>query len=354
LNYLKKITYYPSIIKLLHWEYWSFNVVYGPIYFYWLWLALKSRSLFFFNAANPTIENGGFLLESKSKIYDLIPQEYYPKTLYLKKGCSVTQANHLMEEARLTFPIIAKPDIGGRGRNVSTIKNKAELRKYAEGIKENFLLQEVANWKHEIGVFYYRYPNETYGHISGIVSKEFLTVIGDGKSNLEELLKKNKRFILQLQSLRKVYGETLKTVLPKDEEKILVPYGNHARGSKFIDACNKTDEALTKTIDEVCKKISGFYFGRMDIKFNSWEELKQGKSFSIIELNGSGSEPTHIYDPSHSIFFAWREIIRHWKLLQRISVMNHKLNNVPYMSYKEGMQMLKDNKVHLKLTAENN
>ena len=35
-----------------------------------------------------------------------------------------------------------------------------------------------------------------------------------------------------------------------------------------------------------------------DVKFNSWEELYEGKNFMIIELNGSGSEPTHIYDPS--------------------------------------------------------
>jgi hypothetical protein len=353
-NYLKKITYHPSVIKLLHWEYWSFNVVYGPIYFYWLWLAIKSRSLFFFNAANPTIENGGFLLESKNKIYDLIPQEYYPTTVYLKKECSATQAHYLMEEAGLTFPIIAKPDIGARGRLVSTIKNEEELKEYIDNIKENFLLQEIVDWEHEVGIFYYRYPGEANGHISGIVSKEFLTVTGDGKSTIEELLKKNKRFVLQLSSLKKMFGKILQTVLDNNEKKILVPYGNHARGSKFIDASHEVDEALTKSIDEVCKKIPGFYYGRMDIKFNSWKELRQGINLSIIELNGSGSEPTHIYDPKHSIFFAWKEIIRHWILLRRISVMNHKLNNVPYMSYKEGMQMLKDNKMHLKLTAENN
>jgi hypothetical protein len=354
LNYLKKITYHPYIIKLLHWEYWSFNVVYGPIYFYWLWLALKSRSLFFFNAANPSIENGGFLLESKSKIYELIPKEYYPKTVYLKKGCTAVQAHYQMERAGLTFPVIAKPDIGGRGRMVNMIRNETELNEYIESIKENFLIQGMVDWELEVGIFYYRYPNEARGYISGIVSKEFLSVVGDGKSSIEELLNQNKRFVLQLSSLKKTYGKTLETVLSKNEKRILVPYGNHARGSKFIDASGEIDETLTKTIDDVCKKIAGFYFGRLDIKFNSWEELRQGKNFSIIELNGSGSEPTHIYDPRHSIFFAWKEIIRHWKLLQRISVINHKRNYVPYMSYKEGMQMLRDNKAHLRLTAENN
>ena len=65
--------------------------------------------------------------------------------------------------------------------------------------------------------------------------KEFLTVKGDGQSTIEELLKKEKRFILQLESLQKVYGAVLQHILPKNETKELVPYGNHARGAMFLD-----------------------------------------------------------------------------------------------------------------------
>ena len=74
-----------------------------------------------------------------------------------------------------------------------------------------------------------------------------------------------------------------------------------------------------------------------------FELLKEGKNFSIIELNGSGSEPTHMYDPKHSVFFAWREILRHWDLMCKISIINHK-RGVPYMTRKEGLAMLKANK----------
>ena len=70
----------PFFIKLLNWEYWSFGVIYTPIYFYWFYLCIRARSLFFFSAANPSIENGGFLMERKSDIYKLMPQVYYPKT----------------------------------------------------------------------------------------------------------------------------------------------------------------------------------------------------------------------------------------------------------------------------------
>ena len=313
---------------------------------------MKTRSFFFVNAANPAIKNGGFLMESKHEIYNLIPKQYYPQTVFLQMGTPLSQALQMMQAAGLQYPFIAKPDIGGRGRMVSKIKNERELDACIKTVKENFLLQEMVHWQQEVGIFYYRFPNEKNGHISGIVAKEFLTVTGDGKHTMLELLMQEKRFVLQIPELKKVYETRLQQVLQAGQSELLVPYGNHARGSKFIDASHEINDALTQNIDAVCKQIPGFYFGRMDVKFNTWEELKQGKNFSIIELNGSGSEPTHIYDPKHSIFFAWKEIIRHWHLLQRISVLNHKLHNVPYMSFKEGMNMLKADTEHLKKTAE--
>jgi hypothetical protein len=168
---------------------------------------------------------------------------------------------------------------------------------------------------------------------------------------METLLKKKKRHILQLPVLRKTYGKELNKVLMHGEVFLLVPYGNHVRGAKFIDAGYLIDDELTKTIDTICQQVEGFYFGRLDIRYNSWEELKQGKEFSIIELNGAGSEPTHVYDPKHSIFFAWKEIIRHWNILFRISRINHQLLKKPYMNISDGLEMLKANKRYVKLIS---
>ena len=69
-------------------------------------------------------------------------------------------------------------------------------------------------------------------------------------------------------------------------------------------------------------------------------------------MNGAGSEPTHMYDPKHSIFFAWKEIIRHWNILYRISVLNHKDYKVSYMKFSSGIRMLYENNKHMKLTSE--
>jgi len=288
-------------------------------------------------------------MESKKEIYDLIPFEYYPATLFFKASSSVPDILALIKQRNLKYPLIGKPDIGMKGMMVKKLENEKELLSYVTNSKVDFLIQEYIPFKNEIGIFYYRYPNEEKGYISGIVKKELLAVTGNGVSTVEQLLLKNKRAVLQLPVLRKTEKDKMNIVLKKDEEFIVVPYGNHVRGAKFLDDSRLIDEELTKTIDSICKKVNGFYFGRLDIRYNDWEELKQGKNFSIIELNGSGSEPTHIYDPRHSVFWAWKEIAKHWKILYRVSKLNHQLKNTSYMTTRMGLDMFKQNSEYVKL-----
>jgi hypothetical protein len=349
---IKKILYRPFFIRLLHWEYWPFHVVYSPLYVYWLWLCVKARSFFFFNTSNPSVSNGGFLMESKKQIYDLLPWQYYPNTILVHNDTPFGDIIKEIERNNFHYPLVGKPDIGMKGLSVKKLNNQKELFEYAIQSKVNFLVQEFIPYENEVGIFYYRFPNEQKGHISGIVKKEFLTVEGDGESTIAELLRKDKRHILQVPTLKKSYGNDLRGILQKGQKRILVPYGNHVRGAKFIDASDLIDDELTNTIDTICRRVKGFYFGRLDIRFNSWEELKQGKNISIIELNGAGSEPTHMYDPKHSIFFAWKEIIRHWNILFRISQLNHRRHQLPYMKTSSGLEMFRQNKAYVKMISE--
>lgn len=335
------------IHKLTHWEYWPFDIVYIPMYFVWFWYAAKARSFFFFNAANPRIKNAGFLMESKKEIYDIIPAEFIPKTLFFKLGTGAGEILQIVSNAGISFPCIAKPDMGGKGRGVQKIFALEDIAGYAAKIKMDFLVQEFIPYPEEVGIFYCRMPGEPDGFISGIVAKEFLIVKGDGSSTLTQLIEKDPRYHLQLSALQKIYGDGLNDVLEKDAVKNLVPYGNHARGAKFIDVSDWADASFTKTFDAVFKQIPEFYFGRLDIMYSNFEDLKAGKNFSIVELNGAGSEPTHIYDPRHSIFFAWREIARHFKLLCAISIKNHQ-RGFRYLTVKEGMQMFKENTAVMK------
>lgn len=286
-------------------------------------------------------------MESKMKIYDLMPKEYYPPTILIKANTPAAEVLQLAEKYQLHFPLVGKPDIGGRGRGVKKLSTKADVLAYASASKVDFLLQEFVPYELEAGIFYYRIPGEDKGVVSGIVSKEFLAIVGDGKSTMKQLLLQDQRYILQLPVLEKTMKDELDVVLPKGEYKVLVPYGNHCRGAKFIDVTSLVDEQLNTAIDFICQRVNGFYFGRMDIRFTSWDLLKQGKKFSIIELNGAGSEPTHIYDSNHSIFFAWKEIIRHWNFLYTISKLNK--SQYPFMSFKDGVQMFRDDSKYEKV-----
>jgi len=337
-------------IRLLHWEYWSFNTIYAPIYFYWFWLSLRARSFFFFNTSNPGINYGGFLMESKKGIYDLLPKGTYPTTIFCKAGEDV--ANVTAKLSTLTYPLIAKPDIGLRGMAVALLHNWEEVLAYHAASRVDYLFQQYIAYQQEVGIFYYRYPNQPMGVITGIVYKEFLTVKGDGHSTILQLLLQNDRYVLQIEALQALYAQTLQNVLPAGKEKLLVPFGNHCRGTRFIDLSHQNNESLTTVINNICTNVKGFYFGRLDIKYHNWEDLCQGKNFSIIELNGAGSEPAHIYDSKHSIWFGWKEIMRHWKILYNISVFNKKKFNLPYLTTSEGLEMLRQNSRQVKLLSE--
>lgn len=327
------------LIRLFNWEYWPYQLVYIPVMFYWFWLSIKSRSLFFFNTANPGMKNGGFAMESKNDIYVLLPPQYYPKTQLIKAGSATGIIG-------MPLPLIAKPDIGQRGLQVKLLKSTADLADYVQNSKVDFLLQEYVDLPKEAGIFYCRMPGNITGAITGIVGKELMRVTGDGRSTLQELMAKDPRYLLQIPVLE---DGLLQTIIPPGEVYYPAPYGNHSRGAKFIDMNRLVTFELVQSIDAVCSKIPGFYYGRLDIKYHTWAELCGGK-FKIIEVNGAASEPAHMYDPIHSIFFAWREIIRHWAILYQISKQNRRDSGLTYLTYREGMDMIKSNTQYVNLT----
>ncbi len=332
---MKKLLRNPFFIRLKNWEYWNSNIVYAPIFPYWLWLSLKARSFYFLTAANPRIKNGGFIMESKRDVYDLLPEEYYPATLRFEAGDTVKTILAAMKANGINYPFIAKPDIGERGLGVKKINNEADLIDYVHTMPVAFLVQAFVPYEKEVGIFYCKLPGSPNGYISGIVNKEPVTVTGDGVTTLRTLVKNNDRYLLQLSAIEAMHPHLMDTVIDAGKELVLVPYGNHSRGSKFTDETFRVTTNLTATIDRICKQIPEFYYGRLDIRFEDWDALERGEMFSIIEVNGSGSEPTHIYDPQHSIFFAWQEIIKHWRVLYAISDANNK-RGIPYITMAEG------------------
>jgi hypothetical protein len=328
----------PFWIRLIHWEYWNFYLIYLPLYPIFIYYCLRARSFFFFAAANPSITNGGYLGESKKDLFKLLPAGIQPRTLFFPAGTSARTVIEQLHSAGFHFPLIGKPDIGGRGRGIKKLDNEQEVSAYAETAGMDYHIQEFVDYDNEIGIFYYRYPGEQQGNISGMVKKIFLGVTGDGIRTVRELLKMNPRAIVQMSRLEKTDPYKLDLIIPRGESFTVSPYGNHARGALFLDDSHDVTPALVKAINELCSLIPDFYYGRLDIRYQTRELLEQGTAFSVIEVNGAGSEPTHIYDPDHSIFYAWKEIVRHWKILSSISRANHRLG-FRYLSLSEGTAM---------------
>jgi hypothetical protein len=324
------------------WQQWGFHWIYGPVYPLFIWYILISRFRFFFTASNPGIENGGFIMESKKPIYDALPQYCSPVTLYFESGTDSFLVRLKMEEAGIDFPAVIKPDIGCGGRAVMAVQNEEELKNYVNAFTVPFLIQPMVSYPHEIGLFFVRMPDQEKGFITGITSKVPGFVIGDGASTLAQLIHNDERLKRQEHSLGLQFASRLDEVLPRGQEEIVVPIGNRGRGAAYYDWSHLIDDRLTAWVNKLAKKVPGFYYGRLDIKYQNWEALLQGKYFSIIELNGAGSGPAHMFDPKHNVWHAWREIAKHYRLLYNISRKSFLLGN-PYMSFSEGINLFKSN-----------
>lgn len=299
-------------IKLRSWEYWPFGIVQFPLFIYFAWLSMRSRSLTFFSASNPGIVMGGLLGESKFDVIKKIPRQYIPKTILIRQPVTIDELTAILRENNFRFPLVFKPDLGERGFMVKRIKTHAEAEEYISRMKFNFLVQELVDLPMEFGVFYTRFPHEDKGKVTSVVMKEMLSVTGDGSTTLEQLILNKDRAKLQWKTLKETYRDQLTMILPKGEKLELVPIGNHALGTTFLDGSHLINDRLSATFDHISKQIDGFYFGRFDLRCASIEDLYNG-NVMIMELNGCGAEPAHIYHPGYSLRKAVKVLFNHWR-----------------------------------------
>ena len=242
--------------------------------------------------------------------------------LFVETVTSGTALLERMQRANINFPVILKPDIGFRGLKVSKIEDENMLESALSVLRVNHIIQEYVADALEVGIFYYRYPNENKGHIPSITVKAFLKTIGDGEHTLAELVEQKPRAILQKEKLAKKFTDIWNTVVPKGKIITLEEIGNHSRGTKFINGTNLVDDSLLKVFDDLSHSMKDFYFGRFDIKVASMEALKKGESYKVLEVNGVGGEPTHIYDSNTGILQAWKDLCFTWRVAAKIAVIN--------------------------------
>ena len=333
--------------RLSNWELWPFNLIYAPLGPLWLWYAAKAKAFWWFSPANPTLTFAGFDGEGKKEMYDQLPEDLYPTTVYVQPSLCFQEVKKRIAEKGLTYPLCVKPEVGLKGLLFRKVDNEEKLRIYHERVSIEYLVQALVEAPLEVSVFYYRRPDQKKGVISGFIQKEMMHVYGDGKQTLWELILKHPKAQYRLDEMRIKHEKNLERVLADGEKYILTHAANLNRGARFINLQSQIDEKLLSVFDPLSHRCH-WYYGRYDLKCNTINELKDGK-FIVLEFNGAGAEPNHVYNAGYSWLGALSVFAHHWKMLYQISTYNNRRNGVRFWTNKEGSQWMKAARKHGKL-----
>lgn len=280
---------------------WRFYLPLAP---YILKLARQHGGLTALTAADPEIPAGGLVGESKSQLLDQVSgpsRALIAPYLRLERDPATippTDLSARMLQTGVTFPAVAKPDMSCRGAGVRRVNTLDDVARYWADFPKGaaMMLQTRVEHEPEAGIFYVRDPETDQSSIFSMTLKYTPKVMGDGTSNLKDLILADPR----ARRTAKVYFQKpnidLERVPAEGEAVPLAFAGNHCRGAGFRDGAEFVTDALTACVDEIMRSMPDFYFGRMDVRFESLAKLKQGKGFGIVEINGVGSEATHIWD----------------------------------------------------------
>ena len=315
------------VSKLWRWEFWPMWAFYPPVAIWTLVLACRYRGFGVVCAANPGITDGGVVGESKYEILRRLPPEWVIPTLRVDAGTDGERARALskqMDARKWSFPLVLKPDVGQRGVGVRIVRSIEQADAYLEAAHGAVLAQPFHEGPYEAGIFYYRKPSWPRGLILSITDKQFPVLCGDGRSTIEELIWAHPRYRMQAKRFLTRHASVRGRILDPGETFVLARAGNHAQGTMFLDGAHLITPALESRIDAIARAFPGFFIGRFDVRYGDPESFKAGRDVAIVELNGATAEATDIYDPSRSLWSAYRTLFRQWQLVFEIGAENRR------------------------------
>lgn len=316
--------------RTTRWEFWPTWAFYSPLLPYLGYLAVKHRGAAVVTAANPAIEAGGFVRESKYAILQGLAGagEFVARSCLIPADLSFNDrqatAVAFMTRHALTYPLVLKPNYGQRGSGVVVVRSGDELTSCLSTLTVDTIVQEHVRGA-EFGVFYYRRPSEPSGRIFSITEKRFPFVVGDGRRSLEALILDDERAVCAARLYLERFKARLQTIPSAGERVALAELGTHCRGAMFLDGAHVWTRELEEQFDRIARSFDGFYFGRFDVRVHGGlDAFRAGEGFTIIELNGVTSEATHIYDPSTPLRRAYRVLMEQWRIAFEIGAENRR------------------------------
>jgi hypothetical protein len=322
-------------------EFWPMWAFYPPVLLYALWLMVRYRGILLPTVANPSFPGGGFFGESKAEILTLAvqhaPQWVAPFVTIDRPSLPIPLAvndpalhalthNALakLADAGLALPVVAKPDLGCRGAGVRLVRTQEALCEYLRAFPAGarLLLQRYVPFEGEAGVFYSRHPHAPHGRIISVTLKYFPYVYGDGTRTLRQLILDDPRAGKLAHLYLPRHTARLESIPVQDEAIRLAFAGSHSRGAIFRNGTALVTPQMVQSFDAIAQSIPEFYFGRFDIRFEDFAQVQQGLGFTIVEANGAGAESTHIWDRRTSLFTAWADLMKQYRLLFQIGRAN--------------------------------
>lgn len=324
------------------------SLFYAPMVANWIRLGIRHGSLTLPTAANPNIFTGGMWGETKSSyLLDVgAEQRRWIADFVLANRRSgsdtldadVAHALHVMSVAGLTFPLIAKPDIGWHGHGVQVLAGEQALHDYLAAFPAdaNVVLQRLVDQPAEAAVLYARLPGEQQGRVLSLTLRYFPHVIGDGRSTVRELIRNDERAswkaALHLgidRTHHALSADELGRVPAHNEVVRIALIGNQRAGALYRDGRRYITAALDERFDGISRSMTEFHYGRFDIRFESIEALMRGEGFSVVEINGIGGEAIDVWDASLPVREVYRRLADQQELLFLIGARNRERGFVP-------------------------
>lgn len=311
-----------------------------PMVLQWLWLGLRHGSFTLPSSANPGITSGGLVGEGKMEYFNAMGARARGVTAaHIAISAGEDRSRPHLEDrlrgANLVFPLVAKPDIGWCGYGVRLLHEPAELADYARSFPADadFLIQRYLPDPGEAGLFYMRHPDDVSGRLIGILLRDYPVVVGNGHDSIATLVAKDAR-------IQRGSADPMHEISYDPDRVPLV--GEHVRlstvastrvGGRYRDGSSLATSALVAAVDAIAKDMGDpathpFLVGRFDVRYRDEASLQRG-DFTIMEVNGAGSEAVHAWDPKYRIRDVYAIVFAKQRELFRIGAAQRRRGHRP-------------------------
>ncbi len=319
-------------LRTLAWRYWPWGVFLTPVIIYCGAMFVRHRFRFMPAAANPGLRGpDGDINQSKQFVYaklgpcnGLLPRHVHIPSQGSGPG-RLERLDQFIATQSVAYPLVLKPDDSERGHGVKLISSRTEAAHYLEHAPSDAIAQEFVPGE-DFGLLYIRDPDEPHGHVTMICKREHIHVVGDGRSNVRQLIASKRELAVLYDIIAHDHEALLDTVPVKGHRQLLTKswsLSRDLRNIRFQDLSDRVTRRLEERIDEACRRLGGYHAGRIDVRAHDIDALCAG-TFKILEINNMLSETISAFDPRCGLIEAYGRYLSYYRTLHEIGFRNWK------------------------------